>query len=355
MPDQPIPTNEPNPDDYAIHPSLGIPKKVAWALGAGVLGIVVGGALLGLGRCGRRARHPRHAFANARAATPADPRRPPGDNRRLADYKSAQELNDTPLVATFDQLRVVSAKYVPWHDRDRGASASLPSGFSIGPDTTPDDIPVPDAYPDLIHQPTAAEFLETGRIVVESMRRILAADGFAFVAGQRVLDFGCFNGRLLRWLLDEARAGVEFWGVDIDAHAIEWVAARMSPPFQFAVTTTEPHLPFPQDHFDLIYAGSVFTHMADLAVAWLLELKRVLKPGGRAYLTFNDEVTIARILEQMAGLLRRAEVPRSDRQSGRDAGRGQLPLHRPDALREHLLQPQVPDRPLSAASTDSSP
>lgn len=49
MPDQPIPTNEPNPDDYAIHPSLGIPKKVAWALGAGVLGIVIGGAVLGLG------------------------------------------------------------------------------------------------------------------------------------------------------------------------------------------------------------------------------------------------------------------------------------------------------------------
>ena len=216
----------------------------------------------------------------------------------MADYKSARELNDTPLVATFDQLRVVSAKYVPWHDRDRGASASLPSGFSIGPDTAPAGIPVPDDYPDLIHQPTAAEFLETGRIVVESMRRILAADGFAFVEGQRVLDFGCFNGRLLRWLLDEARAGVEFWGVDIDAHAIEWVAARMSPPFQFAVTTTEPHLPFPQEHFDLIYAGSVFTHMADLAVAWLLELKRVLKPGGRAYLTFNDEVTMARILEK---------------------------------------------------------
>ncbi len=216
----------------------------------------------------------------------------------MAEYKSPDELNDTPLVETFDRLRVVSAKYVPWHDRDRGASASLPSGFTIGPGTTAVDVPIPEPYPDLIHQPSAEEYLETGHIVVDSMRRILAADGFAFSPGRRVLDFGCFNGRLLRWLLDEARAGVEFWGVDIDAHAIEWVAARMSPPFRFAVTTTEPHLPFPDDHFDLIYAGSVFTHMADLAVAWLLELKRVLKPGGRAYLTFNDEVTIARILDK---------------------------------------------------------
>jgi len=28
---------------------LGIPKQIAWSLGAGVLGIVFGGALLGLG------------------------------------------------------------------------------------------------------------------------------------------------------------------------------------------------------------------------------------------------------------------------------------------------------------------
>ena len=41
----------------------------------------------------------------------------------------------------------------------------------------------------------------------------------------------------------------------------------------------------------MIYAGSVFTHIADLAVAWLLELRRVLAPGGRAYLTFHDSNT----------------------------------------------------------------
>jgi hypothetical protein len=48
MPGQEKPS-EPVAPDYAIHPRLGIPKQVAWALGAGVLGIVVGGALVGLG------------------------------------------------------------------------------------------------------------------------------------------------------------------------------------------------------------------------------------------------------------------------------------------------------------------
>jgi len=40
---------EPAAGEYAIHPSLGIPKQIAWSLGAGVLGIVFGGVLVGLG------------------------------------------------------------------------------------------------------------------------------------------------------------------------------------------------------------------------------------------------------------------------------------------------------------------
>lgn len=38
---------KPDSEDYALHPSLGVPKKVAWALGAGLVGIAVGGAIVG--------------------------------------------------------------------------------------------------------------------------------------------------------------------------------------------------------------------------------------------------------------------------------------------------------------------
>jgi len=77
MPDPQPTKSEPPAEDYAIHPSLGIPKKVAWALGAGVLGIVVGGAVLGLG---------------AAVAVPAI--------RDRIRKRSAQQAKDkTPLVA----------------------------------------------------------------------------------------------------------------------------------------------------------------------------------------------------------------------------------------------------------------
>ena len=201
------------------------------------------------------------------------------------------EEKASELVTQFNALRVVSAKYVPWHDRRCVASASSPGSFKLTATTKPEEIPVPGPYPILRHQPTEAGYLDSGADAVRVMRAALAADGFEFLPDGRVLDFGCYTGRLLRWFLNEARAGVEFWGVDIDAYAIEWANSSMNPPFHFAVTTTEPHLPFPDHYFNLAYAGSVFTHMNDLCMAWLLELRRLLRPGGRAYLTFNDTVS----------------------------------------------------------------
>jgi ubiquinone/menaquinone biosynthesis C-methylase UbiE len=47
----------------------------------------------------------------------------------------------------------------------------------------------------------------------------------------------------------------------------------------------------------MIYAGSVFTHIDDLADAWLLELRRIVKPNGRLYITIHDNHTI-RVLEE---------------------------------------------------------
>jgi ubiquinone/menaquinone biosynthesis C-methylase UbiE len=60
----------------------------------------------------------------------------------------------------------------------------------------------------------------------------------------------------------------------------------------FCTTTTAPHLPFEDGYFDLIYAASVFTHIADLQDAWFLELKRIVRPGGKLLITVHDKHTI---------------------------------------------------------------
>ena len=201
----------------------------------------------------------------------------------------------------FRQLWVVPGKYVPFHDATEKATASLPSPFRITDETTPGEIPIPGPHPLLRHIEDEGLHLQTGRYDVMTLRTVLKEDGFQLAPNHRILDFGCFTGRMLRWLLDDVRRGVEAWGVDIHAEAIEWCSVHMSPPFQFATTTSAPPLPFPSAYFDLVYAGSVFTHTTDLMFSWLLEIKRILQPGGRAYLTFNDDASVALIEQKWKG------------------------------------------------------
>ena len=50
--------------------------------------------------------------------------------------------------------------------------------------------------------------------------------------------------------------------------------------------TFNPPLGLEHGSFDLIYAISVFTHLTDNSVPWLLELRRMLKPDGLLIATF---------------------------------------------------------------------
>jgi SAM-dependent methyltransferase len=138
-------------------------------------------------------------------------------------------------------------------------------------------------------------YLETGQYSVNSMIKDMQATGFPVTNCTRILDFGCAAGRMIRWLKDIAEKG-EVWGVDVSAEHIAWCTRNLSPPFNFATTTEIPHLPFDDRYFDFIYAASVFTHIDDLAAAWLQELRRVLRPGGRLYATIHDEHLVS-ILE----------------------------------------------------------
>jgi SAM-dependent methyltransferase len=133
-----------------------------------------------------------------------------------------------------------------------------------------------------------------GKANVETMLNILYASGFEFEPGDRILDFGCGAGRMIRHLRSLA-ATCEIWGTDIDSAHIFWCKRNLSPPFRFATTTKVPHLPFEDRSFRFIYCGSVFTHIDDLADAWLLELRRILAPDGRLYVTIHDNRAVEMI------------------------------------------------------------
>ena len=139
---------------------------------------------------------------------------------------------------------------------------------------------------------TVEGYLASGQQDVDTMLRAVQESGVGSLEGCRILDLGCAGGRMIRHLKQQAESG-EVWGTDISAECIYWCKQHLSPPFRFATTTTIPHLPFEDGYFDLVYCGSVFTHIDDLAEAWLLEIRRVLAPSGRFFFTIHDEHTSA--------------------------------------------------------------
>jgi SAM-dependent methyltransferase len=106
----------------------------------------------------------------------------------------------------------------------------------------------------------------------------LLPDGWSF-EDKRVLDFGCGAGRTLRHFLVEAETA-ELWGADIDALSIAWLDENLSPPLHTLHCAPAPPLGLEGGSFDLIWAISVFTHLTDQSLAWLVELHRLLGPGG---------------------------------------------------------------------------
>jgi SAM-dependent methyltransferase len=161
------------------------------------------------------------------------------------------------------------------------------------PSLAPDGLPVPPV--DLIVRAgstpggdAVAQYLAGAAGMKEHLMALRQAHGPALDRAPRVLDFGCGAGNVIRHFKEEAEAG-EVWGVDIDARSIEWLTTHLSPPFRFAALDPEPYLPLPDGHFDLAYAISVFTHLADDWASWVLELHRVLAPGGILMATILGE------------------------------------------------------------------
>jgi ubiquinone/menaquinone biosynthesis C-methylase UbiE len=169
------------------------------------------------------------------------------------------------------------------------------------PEISPDDgLPIPPRDLHAGYGGNTEEYLACGREHHQKMMEMVNESGFVLEEGGRILDFGCAAGRMLRCFKGVAERH-EVWGVDIRAEHVFWCQKYLSPPFRFATTTTHPHLPFEDNSFSFIYACSVFTHIGDLEDTWLLELRRVLRPKGRLFVTVHDNHTIDLLISSPPG------------------------------------------------------
>ena len=171
-------------------------------------------------------------------------------------------------------------------DNQKGSVLTLKSARRL----LSDEIPVPPGDVMQYNEPPVRH-LENGRYDSETLRSILASAGVNTESFKRFMEFGCSNGRVLRWFSDWTK-NAEGWGVDINSKAIMWAMANLRPNFKFCLTTTLPHLPFSDGYFSFVFCFSIFTHIDDMFVSWLLELKRVIEAEGYLYFTIHDETTV---------------------------------------------------------------
>jgi SAM-dependent methyltransferase len=103
-----------------------------------------------------------------------------------------------------------------------------------------------------------------------------------------LLDIGCATGRLIR----HARMGFsEVVGCDINRAHIDWIGRHLPSDVMAFQNSSIPTLPLPASSVDVISAFSVFTHVECFDTTWLMELRRILRPGGVAWLTIHGERT----------------------------------------------------------------
>jgi SAM-dependent methyltransferase len=142
-----------------------------------------------------------------------------------------------------------------------------------------------------------SDYLATGD---EFLRHFVELGGLR--PHERVLDIGCGVGRMARPLLGHLDARGSYDGFDLVPEAIAWCRDRYpSDRFRFALldvhnaryhpagreSAERARFPYPDGAFDFAFAASVFTHLLPAAAErYLAETARVLRPGGRALLTF---------------------------------------------------------------------
>jgi SAM-dependent methyltransferase len=161
-----------------------------------------------------------------------------------------------------------------------------------------DELSPPKRLLRLSTDPTS-DFRETGRSLV---RFLVAQCGLR--PSHRVLDVGSGVGRLAVALTEYLDSGGSYDGFDVVPQEVAWCTAHISPKFPHfrfqladvrnptyhpAGRTSASQYRFPYDDgcFDLVVVASVFTHMLSHDTEhYLREIARVLKQGGRCFVSF---------------------------------------------------------------------
>jgi ubiquinone/menaquinone biosynthesis C-methylase UbiE len=108
----------------------------------------------------------------------------------------------------------------------------------------------------------------------------LLLEQVALFPGARVLDVGCGTGTVLRRMADVCE--IDGYGIDAAENMIA-EARQKCPDMSIQIARCEA-MPFENQYFDVITTCMAYHHFAD-RTGFAKEAARLLKPGGRLYIT----------------------------------------------------------------------
>jgi SAM-dependent methyltransferase len=234
------------------------------------------------------AAHPAGAAGerNARTVTVAQPGRNPATERLFA------RLDASDVAAV--RARLDEEQAWQWeHSADTRQLALLFGVWNEVPSVIEKTGLSPAAPPEEVHAMARGPLAAGGALYdADLVAEALGRAGADIADARRGLDFGCSSGRLVR-ALGAAWPETEWHGCDPNADAIAWAREHL-PGIAFERSPLEPPLPYEDGAFDVVCAISIWSHYGeDAALAWLEEMRRIIRPGGRLVITTHGLQSIA--------------------------------------------------------------
>lgn len=107
--------------------------------------------------------------------------------------------------------------------------------------------------------------------------------------GMAIIDLGCGSGRLAAALGRTMK--ISYFGIDIVSQLLEYAKSKSPPDYVFMLNHALK-IPAASATADMVVAFSLFTHLLHAeSYIYLEEMRRVLKPGGKAVFSFLEFAT----------------------------------------------------------------
>jgi ubiquinone/menaquinone biosynthesis C-methylase UbiE len=147
--------------------------------------------------------------------------------------------------------------------------------------------------------------------------RMLRAGKFDIADYHTILDVGSGAGQILRHLIKRALPDARLIGFDLSAGMLRRARLRMKSDRPCYVAGDMMRMPFASDSFDCVTCGWVLEHLPDPRPG-LLEVARVLKPGGSALILATEDTLSGAVVSRTwkCRTYNRAELRQACEESG---------------------------------------